>query len=163
VLRHVTPLRRLVISVEEAFVVFTIYGLAFSLIAAAAKAIRRRDTVILILASTVVWGIFADEYRIPGMVRFITFAAPISIGILLAGWVTREASRAMRIAAGTLLPGLFCAVGGLAYHGILVYINTVARDVGREALVGFSWGLSLGLAVGLGISLGSEVVAWLTK
>lgn len=158
VLRHVSPLRRLVIAGEASFVIFTIYGLAFSLISSASTVIRRRDTTILILAATIIWGIFVEEQVALGMIRYIVFAALIVVGVLASRKGSTGLPGAKRILLGGVVPAVLCGVGGFVYHGLVDWLARSGPGTGRAMLGGLSWGISLGLAVGLGISIGNEVV-----
>jgi hypothetical protein len=161
VLRRISALNRLVLAGEDAFVTFNIYGLAFALIASASTAIRRRDTTILILAATVIWGIFVAEGLASEMIRFVMFATLITFGVRMGlGW-TGSASGGTRIGLSTLLGGTFCALGGLVYYWAGALLGAPDRAVAGGTAVGLLWGLSLGVAVSVGVSSGSEVVDWI--
>jgi hypothetical protein len=206
-----------VIAGEGAFVFFIIYGLAFSLISSASTVIRKKDAVILILAATVIWGIFLEGHlavsmirclalatcivfairwvpvrrissgfraiawrdiitavlavsivwgvitaRIEalGMMRFITFAALVTLGLLIGRGLSSDWAGGWRVCLGTVFPAVLCGIGGLIYRGVVGGLVPVGADIGRP-VVGAFWGLSLGLAVGLGISIGREVVEWM--
>lgn len=161
VLRQVLPLRNLVITGE--FVGFTIYGLAFSLIAAASLVIRRRDVIILILASTVIWGIFVVRAKALGMVHFIAFATLITAGVLLGGRVSAPSGTGVRIGLGALVPCGLCGAGGLVYYGLVSHLSPALEGAAGGFGLGLAWGLSLGLAVGLGVTIGHEVVQWMRR
>ena len=162
-MRHVAPLRRLVIAGEASFVVFTIYGLAFSLMSSASTVIRRRDTIILILAATIIWGIFVEEQVALGMIRYLFFAVLIVVGVLVSRRGSAGSSGAKRILLGGIVPAVLCGVGGFIYLGLVDWLARSGADTGRAMLGGLSWGLSLGLAVGLGVSIGNEVVECLVR
>jgi hypothetical protein len=161
ILRHVLVLRNLVITAEAAFVVFTIYGLAFSLISSGSRVIRRRDTVILILAATIIWGIFVEQQKALGMIRFMTFATLMTVGVSLARSVSSTLGRVARVGIGAALPMVLCGAGGLIYCSLVGWLRPGVVDVGRGPVFGLSLGLALGLAVGLGVAVGSEVVEWI--
>jgi hypothetical protein len=148
---------------EESFIVFIIYGLAFSLLVSASRVIRRKDTVILILAATVVWGIFGSAEGAAEMVRFLTLSALTTLGVLLGNWFSRDSSAGTRAVAGTVLPAVLCGIAGLLMYGFGGYLGPGVALVGRRLIFGFSWGFGLGIAVGLGVFIGSEVVAWMTS
>jgi hypothetical protein len=76
-LRRVLPFGRLVIAGERTFVLFIIYGLAFSLISSASTVIRRKDAVILVLAATIIWGIFLEAHLAVSMMRCLALATCI--------------------------------------------------------------------------------------
>ncbi len=163
VIRHVLPLRNLVITGEEAFVVFTTYGLAFSLIASASTVIRRRDTIILILAATVIWGVFVESNKNLGMVRYITFAALITVGVAVGRRLSGYHAAAARVAMTAAAPAVLCGAGGLLYYGLLGAFRPAVIDLGRGWAFGLSWGLSLGLAVGFGVATGCEIVECIVR
>lgn len=163
VIRHVLPLRNLVITGEEAFVVFTTYGLAFSLIASASTVIRRRDTIILILAATVIWGVFVESNKNLGMVRYITFAALITVGVAVGRRLSGYHAAAARVAMTAAAPAVLCGAGGLLYYGLLGAFRPAVIDLGRGWTFGLSWGLSLGLAVGFGVATGCEIVECIVR
>jgi hypothetical protein len=146
----------------QAFVGFTVYGLALSLVVSAATVIRRRDTIILILAATIIWGIFVEDETAPGMIRYLTFAALMTVGILLARRLVSSARVGARIGVGAVLPAALCGVGGLVFHGLAERHLTEMMH-GGSALGGLTWGLWLGLAVGLGVTIGAELVEWLVR
>ncbi len=137
---------------------FVTYGLAYSLIASAATAVRRRDAMIVILASTVFWGIFVESER-GSMARFLIFATLITIGILSALWMTRRNRASLRIVAGAALPALLCGFGGFIIYGFAIGAN-IPDSLYGSLSSGFTWGFSLGIAVGLGVTLGVEVLRW---
>jgi hypothetical protein len=217
-LRRVLPFGSRVIAGEGAFVFFIVYGLAFSLISSASTVIRTRDAVILILAATIMWGIFLEGHlavnmirclavatcivfavrwlpvrRISsgfraiawrdvitavlavsiawgvitarinalGMVRFITFASLVTVGLLIGRGLSSGSAAGWRVCLGTVPPAILAGIGGLIYRGIVGGLGPVGAPIGQSVVVGPFWGLSLGLAVGLGISIGSEVVEWM--
>lgn len=161
VFRRATLLRSLVIAAGQAFVGFTIYGFALSLIAAASTVIRRRDTIILILAATIIWGIFVVEGRPSGMIHFLLFAALVTAGVLAARGLATGFGSAARIGLGALLPAVLCGAGGLVYYGLAGPSSAEVLDLKAGLSMGFSWGLALGVAVGLGLSVGAEVLEWM--
>ncbi len=153
---------RLVIS-REAFVIFNIYGHAFSLIAAASTVIRRRDTTILILAATIMWGILVAREMAMEMVRFLVFSTLITIGIRigLLGMAGRRG--AGRVLLTSLVTGALCGAGGVAYHGVGILLRSADYGLMGSTGIALFWGFALGFAVALGISLGTEVVEWMTR
>jgi hypothetical protein len=153
---------RLIIS-REAFVIFNIYGHAFSLIAAASTVIRRRDTTILILAATIMWGIFLAEEMAMEMVRFLAFSTLITIGIRIGLRRMAERPGPGRVLLTSVLAGLLCGIGGLVYHGVGSLLNSADYGLMGSAGVALFWGFVLGFAVALGISLGFEVVEWMMR
>jgi hypothetical protein len=159
-LRRIPFLGRLVLAGEDAFVTFNIYGLAFSLIASASTVIRRRDTTILILAATVIWGIFVARGLASEMIRFVLFATLITIAVRIGIGRGRTAPGGTQVGLSTLMGGILCALGGLAYYGLGGVLGAPATSVAGGVSVGLLWGLSLGVAVSVGVSLGSEVVDW---
>ncbi len=162
-LRHLLPVgNRLIIS-REAFVIFNIYGHAFSLIAAASTVIRRRDTTILILAATIMWGIFVAEELAVGMVRFLAFSTLITIGIRIGLRRMVECPGPGRVLLTSLLTGALCGIGALVYHGVGTLLDFANYGLMGTAGVAFCWGFALGFAVALGISLGHEVVEWMMR
>jgi len=163
VLRHLLPLGKVLVISREAFVIFNIYGHAFSLIAAASTVIRRRDTTILILAATILWGIFVAGELAMEMVRFLTFSSLITIGVRIG--LGRMAGRpgVGRVLSTSLLTGTICGIGGLVYQVAGNLLNSVDYGLMGSAGVALCWGFALGFAVALGISLGSEVVEWMMK
>lgn len=148
---------------EEAFVVFTTYGLAFSLIASASIVIRSRDTIILILAATVIWGVFVESNKNLGMVRYITFAALITVGVAVGRRLSAYRPAAVRVAVTAAAPAALCGAGGLLYYGLLGAFRPAVVDLGRGWAFGLSWGLSLGLAVGFGVAAGCEIVECIVR
>lgn len=157
------PLRSLVITDEEAFVVFTIYGLAFALISSASTVIRRRDTIILILAATIIWGIFVEHNKALGMIRYMVFAALITVGVSIGRWLAARRRMAVRLPAAAILPALLCGVGGMIYYGLLGWLRPLAVELGKGWTFGLSWGFSLGLAVGFGVAIGCEIVGCMVR
>ena len=162
ILRRLLPLGNLLNIGREAFIIFNIYGYAFSLIAAASTVIRRRDRIILILAATVMWGIFVAEEMALEMVRFILFASLITVGVRIGRRITAK-SVAGRVLLRAGICALICGIGGLAYHGFGSLFGVPEYCLMGGLSTALSWGLALGFAVGLGISLGSEVVEWMAK
>lgn len=162
-LRRIPALGRLVLAGEDAFVTFNIYGLAFSLMASASTVIRRRDTTILILAATIIWGIFVAKGLASEMIRFILFAALITIGIRMGIGRTVKASRGARIGLSTVMGGIFCAVGGLVYYWVGGLLGAPESSVAGGIAVGLLWGLSLGIAVSVGVASGNEVLDWIAR
>jgi hypothetical protein len=146
----------------QAFVGFTIYGLALSLVVSAATVIRRRDTTILILAATIVWGIFVEGETTAGMIRFLTFAALIALGVLWARRLAERSHAGTRIVLGTVLPAVLGGLGGLIFHGLAERLLS-ETVYGGSAVGGLTWGLWLGLAVGLGVTIGGEMVEWIVR
>lgn len=162
-LHRIPTLSRLVLAGEDAFVTFNIYGLAFSLIASASTVIRRRDTTILVLAATVMWGIFVAEGLASEMIRFILFAALITIGVRMGIGRGSDTSSGSQIGLSTALGGAFCAIGGLLYYGAGRLLGAPGNAIAGGVAVGLLWGLSLGAAVSLGVSSGNEVVDWIAR
>jgi hypothetical protein len=155
ILRNIQAIRAMAARTDATFVMLVMYGLALSLLSGASMAVRRRDTVIVTLASTVIWGIFVEGHRLL-MLRFLVFAALIIVGIQLGRWMLSASTRAARIAMGTVFPGVLCGLGGLIYYAVLDLLEYENVDLGGGPLGGLVWGLALGLAVGLGVSVGSE-------
>jgi hypothetical protein len=153
----------LVLAGEDAFVTLNIYGLAFSLIAAASTVMRRRDTTILILAATIIWGIFVAEGLASEMVRFVLFAALITLGVRIGIGRSAGGSGGSQIGLSTVLGGVFCAIGGFAYYGAGRLLGAPETAIAGGIAVGVLWGLSLGVAVCLGVSAGHEVVNWIAR
>jgi hypothetical protein len=139
------------------------YGLAFALISSAATVIRRRDTTILILAATIIWGIFVEKGNSLGMVRYLTFAVLMTLGVMLGRRTAIGRRPFMRISMGAVTPALLCGVGGLVYYVIIGQTGRVAADLGATWTFGLSWGLSLGLAVGMGVAVGCEIVGCMVR
>jgi hypothetical protein len=162
-LRHLLPRANLLVITREAFVVFNIYGHAFSLIAAASTVIRRRDTTILILAATIMWGIFVAREMAMEMVRFLVFSSLIAVGIRMGLVRMAERPGSRRVVLTSLLTGVLCGAGGLAYHWAGRTLNPAGYGLMGNTAVALCWGFALGLAVALGISLGSEVVEWMMR
>lgn len=142
---------------------FNIYGDALSLIAAASTVMRRRDTTILILAATIMWGIFLAKEMATEMVRFLAFSALITIGIRIG--LRRLAVRpgAARVVLTSLLTGVLCGMGGLIYHEVSSLARATDYGLMRTTGVALCWSFALGLAVALGISIGTEVVEWMMR
>jgi hypothetical protein len=165
-LRHVAVLRNMAVAGEPHYVGLVIYGLAISLIVAAATAIRARDAIVLLLAATVIWVVFVEARQIFGMVRFLVFSAVAGAAVLSARRAFGAAGAWLRVAGGTLVPAAACCVAGLAFYGLAARLGhgpAGSPCSGRDLAAGAVWGLSLGLAVGLGLSAGSEVVRWMSR
>jgi hypothetical protein len=158
VLRRIPALNRLVLTGRHAFVIFNVYGLAFSLIAAASTVMRRRDTTILILAATVMWGIFMAKGMSSEMVRFLLFASLITAGLRVGRGRAATLSHAGRIGLSTVLGGTMAGIGGLLYYGVGGALGAPDAATAGGLAVGLLWGLSLGVAVNLGVASGSEVI-----
>jgi hypothetical protein len=161
--RRVPFFMHAVIAEEARFVYFVTYGLALSLIASTSMVIRKRDTVIIILAATIIWVIFVETRELLGMIRFLLFASMTTLGVSLADGTGGASRPGLRILGRAILPGVLCGAAGLAYYGLVARLGPVPGDVHRELAVGCAWGFSLGLAVGLGISVGSELVRWMSR
>jgi len=151
------------VGAEAHFVFFVVYGLAISLIAAASRMIRKRDTVILILAATIAWVIFVETRQLLGMTRFLVFASLATLGVLVSDRTWAGTTPWRRVAFGALLPAGLCCVAGLAYYGLVAGFTHAATGSARELAAGGAWGFSLGLAVGLGLAIGSEALRWMNK
>jgi hypothetical protein len=158
-----TPLGESIVVDHAAFVVFNIYGLAFSLISSAGTVIRRRDTVILILAATIMWGIFLAQHLALEMIRFLIFASLITVGVLAGKAIAAGRSGAVRIAVSAVLSGVLCGIGGLLYHGLSLLPGPAPSGSAAGPVASVCWGLSLGVAVGLGVSIGNEVAGWVVS
>lgn len=167
ILRHVPALKNMAVAGEPHFVGIVIYGLAISLIASAARTIRIRDTIILILAATIVWAIFVEVRQVFGMVRFLLFASVATSGVLLARRAFGTVAGLARVVAGSLIPALACCLAGLVYYGIAARLGHglggAPLSLSRDLPAGAVWGFSLGVAVGLGLSVGGEVLRWMSK
>jgi hypothetical protein len=161
--RRVPVFRHAAVAGEAHFVFFVVYGLAISLVAAASTVIRRRDTVIVILAATIAWVVFVEARQLLGMLRFLVFASLATAGVLAGGRAAPGSKPWHRIARGAALPGGLCCAAGLAYYGLVAYFGHAQAAAARELLVGGVWGLSLGLAVGLGLALGREALRWMSR
>jgi hypothetical protein len=162
-LRRIPALSRLVLAGEDAFVTFNIYGLAFSLVASASTVMRRRDTTILILAATIIWGVFVAQGLASEMIRFILFAALITFGVRLGMGEALGVSRGARVGLSTIVGGVLCALGGLVYYWAGGIVGAPDRAIAGGIAVGVLWGLSLGVAVSVGVSLGREVLDWIAS
>jgi hypothetical protein len=163
VLRYLPPVGKRLILSREAFVIFNIYGHAFALIAAASTVIRRRDTTILILAATIMWGIFLAKELAMEMVRFLAFSALIIVGIRIG--LVRRAGRPglRRVLLTSLLTGALCGAGGLVYHAVARLVGSADYGLMGSFGVALCWGFALGFAVSLGVSIGNEVVEWMMR
>jgi hypothetical protein len=161
--RRVPVFRHLVVAGETHFVFFVIYGLAISLIASASKVMRKRDTVILLLAATIIWVTFVEARQLLGMIRFLVFASLITLGVLLSDRAWLGSRGLLRVLAGALLPAVLCCAAGFIYYGLVAYFGHAQMTFSRELAVGSSWGFSLGLAVGLGLAMGGEVLRWMSR
>jgi hypothetical protein len=219
-LRRIPSLGRYVMAGEGTFVLFIIYGLAFSLISSAATVIRKKDAVILVLAAGIIWGVFLEAHlavsmirclavatcvvfairwlpvrriskgfraiawrdvitavlavgvawgvvtagmEVLGMVRFIAFAALVTVGLLIGRGVTSGPAWGRRVILGTVVSAVLCGAGGLIYSGLTGGIAAAVAGTERPIMIGPFWGFSLGLAVGLGVSIGSEMVEWMAR
>jgi hypothetical protein len=160
--RRIPMLSRLVLAGEDAFVTFNVYGLAFSLVASASTVMRRRDTAILILAATVIWGIFVARGLASEMIRFILFASLITIGVRMGISPNGRSSGGALVGRSTIIGGSFCAAGGMGYYWVGGLLGAPDSAVAGGVLVGLLWGFSLGVAVSLGVSFGNGVVNWIT-
>lgn len=165
-LRHVPAIRDLAVTAEPHIVGLVIYGLAISLVASAARNIRIRDTIILILAATIVWAIFVEAKQISGMVRFLLFCSVATAAVLVARRVFGVAGGWLRVVGGTLVPAIACCLAGLVYYGLARGAGggpSGAAGMGKDLQAGAVWGFSLGMAVGLGLSVGGEVLRWMSR
>ena len=162
-LRRVPFLKHVVVGAEAHFVFFVVYGLAISLIAAASKQIRRRDTVIVILAATIAWVIFVETRQLLGMIRFLVFTSLATLGVLFSDRAWSGTKPWRRVVSGAILPAGLCCAAGLAYYGLVGRLGHAPTGLARELVAGGAWGFSLGLAVGLGLALGSEALRWMNK
>jgi hypothetical protein len=166
-LRHVPALKSMAVSGEPHFVGLVIYGLAVSLVVSAALVMRARDTIILILAATIVWVVFVEVEQVFGMVRFLVFASVATSAVLYAVRSFARARRSVRVLVGSLIPALACSLAGLAYYGLAAGAGTGPADgaagASRDLPAGLVWGFSLGVAVGLGLSVGREILKWMSK
>jgi hypothetical protein len=160
VLRHFEWLRSLAASTETEFVVFVSYGLALSLICASSNVMRGRDTIILTLAATLIWGIFVEGHRLL-MLRFLAFAWLILAGLQLSHRLVAASRVGPRVLVGTLLPAAFCGIGGLVYYGVMGFVAPLDLQITGGLTGGLVWGGTLGLAIGLGISAGNGIKRWL--
>jgi hypothetical protein len=162
--RHIPLLRHAAVAGEAHFVFFVVYGLGISLIAAASTVMRRRDTVIVILAATIAWVVFVEARQLLGMLRFLVFAALATLGVETAGGCAAAGSKVWaRLARGTLYPAGLCLAAGLVYYGLAARFGPGPASAARDALVGGVWGFCLGLAVGLGLALGREALRWMSR
>ena len=159
-LRHLDGLRDLAMADQADFIGFVIYGLAISLIASASREMRARDTAIMILGATIIWGVFIESGDRAGMIRFLLFAAATVYMTRLADRVWGKAA-GWRLLGGAAGPAFACLLLGLGYSAIA----TKAAGTGAPAglMTGATWGFSLGLAVGLGLSIGGELLKWMSK
>jgi hypothetical protein len=144
-------------------VVFAIRWLPVPRVSSAFRAIAWKDVIIAILAVSIAWGIGVRRLEALGMVRFICFAALVTLGLRMAHGITAGLSQAPKVVLGALLPMLLCGAGGLIYRGVVGRLEFGGSTIGRPVTVGPLWGFALGLAVGLGISIGSEVIEWMAR
>jgi hypothetical protein len=161
--RRVPFFMHAVIAEGTRFVFFVTYGLALSLIASTSTVIRKRDTVIIILAATITWVVFVETRQLLGMIRFLLFASVTTLGVSLADSVRGPSRTGLRILGRAILPGVLCCVAGLAYYGLVARFGPVPGNVHRELVAGGAWGFFLGFAVGLGISVGSGLMRWMSR
>lgn len=131
------------------------------MIASASTVMRRRDTTILILAATVMWGIFVAKGMSSEMIRFLLFASLITIGLRIGRERAAMASYAARVGLSILMGGAMAGIGGLAYYGTGGLLGAPDAATAGGVAVGLLWGLSLGVAVNLGVASGSEVMDWI--
>lgn len=162
-IRHVPALKVLPMAGEAHFVGFVIYGLAISLIASAARVIRRRDTVILLLAATIIWVVFVEVRQISGMFRFLAFASAVTVGVLLGDRLGAGSPRWLRAVGGIFLPGVLCSAAGAAAYGLAALADRVPGRLPGLLAVGVTSGFALGLAVGLGLWAGGELLRWMSR
>lgn len=148
---------------EADFVGFVTYGLAISLVASAARVIRRRDTVILLLAATIVWVVFVEVRQLSGMFRFLVLASAITLGVLRADSLTAGKPRSVRAVWGILLPGVLCGAAGTVYYALAALAGRMPGELPDLLAAAATSGLVLGLAVGLGIWAGGELLRWMSR
>ena len=161
-LRHLAAVGDLVVADQADFIGFVIYGLAISLVVAASRSMRARDTAILILGATIIWGVFIETGDRIGMIRFLLFAAATTYVLRLADRVSGGAGRGWRMLAGIAGPALVCLLIGLGYFAVWARAGS-GNVLHRSLITGGTWGFSLGLAVGLGLSVGGELLKWMSK
>jgi len=162
-IRHAPALRALAIAGEGYFVGFVTYGLAVSLIASAARVIRRRDTVILLLAATIAWVVFVEVGQIAGMLRFLVYASAVTVGVRRGGRLADGRSPWVRAASGVLTPAAACGVAGTAYYGLAALSGRMPGATPDLLAVGATSGIALGLAVGPGLWAGGELLRWMNR
>jgi hypothetical protein len=162
-LRRVPGMKHMVVSREADFVGFVAYGLAISLIASAARVIRRRDTVILLLAATIIWVVFVEVRQISGMFRFLVLASAVTLGVLRAGSLTASAPRSVRAVWGILLPGVLCGAAGTVYCALAALSGRMPGELPDLLATAATSGLALGVAVGLGLWAGGELLRWMSR
>ena len=161
--RQLPLLKQGVVAGEAHFVFFVVYGLAISLVAAASTVMRRRDTVIVILAATIAWVVFVESRQLLGMLRFLVFSALTTVGVGAAGRTASGKRAWIRIARGAAFPAGLCCAAGLVYYGLASRFGAAPSSASRDLVVGSVWGLCLGLAVGLGLALGREALRWMSR
>jgi hypothetical protein len=160
VLSRWSAFREFALGGERDFALFVTYGFAFSLLVAASRYLRARDSAVLILLASVIWGIVVERPGPYGMVRFLLFASGAAIGYDRAVKAGRNASAGTGFALRLLVPAFYCGVGGVLYHLVAGDLSGSLTEISRGAGVGLIWGGCLGLAVGLGLSIGREVIRW---
>ncbi|MFH1311776.1 MAG: hypothetical protein ABIJ00_00980 [Candidatus Eisenbacteria bacterium] len=141
-------------------IVFAIRWLPVRRVSSGFRTIAWRDVIAAVLAVSIVWGVVTARIGALGMVRFITFATLVTLGLLIGRGLSSGSAAGWRVCLGTVFPAVLCGIGGLIYRGVVTRLVPVGAVIARP-VVGSFWGLSLGLAVGLGISIGSEVVEWM--
>jgi hypothetical protein len=122
---------------------------------------RGRDTVILILAATIIWGVFVETGGRVRMIRFLLFASGVTYMLRLADRVWAGAATGRRMFGGIASPALVCLLIGLVYFAITARFR--GNVLPHSLLTGATWGFSLGLAVGLGLSIGGELLKWMSR
>ena len=146
-LRRVLPFGGRVIAGEGTFVIFIIYGLAFSLISSASTVIRKKDAVILVLAATIIWGVFLEAHLAVSMIRCLALATCVVFAIR---WLpVRRISKGFRAIAWRDVITAVLAVGiawGVVRAGI--------EALGMIRFIGFASLVTLGLLAGRGLSSG---------
>ena len=162
-LRRVPGVRQIVVTRDADFVGFVTYGLAISLIASAARVIRRRDAAILILAATIVWVVFVEVRQIAGMLRFLVLASGITLGVLAADGLAAGRPGRARAVWGILLPGALGGAAGTVYYALAGLSGRVPGAVPDLVALGSASGFGLGLAVGLGLWAGGELLRWMNR
>jgi hypothetical protein len=156
-------IKHAVVTRDADLVGFVTYGLAISLIASAARVIRRRDTVIVILAATIIWVVFVEVGQISGMLRFLVSAAAITLGVLAAYGLAAGRPRWARAVWGILLPGVLCGAAGTLYCALAALAGRMPGALPDLLAAAATSGLALGLAVGLGLWAGGELLLWMNR